>query len=122
MSTENPTRTDLGWPDLSELKKGAFRVLGEVLDEDSDHTVRDRLQAASMVKSMEDSNIKVEEFKDKTARLDAGTPTEITDSKTLGEAAMSLAAQLEDITKPRKVVEIVEPEQIEASDDDLRPD
>ncbi len=78
-------------------------------------TPREKLSAAMVVKSMDDSNIKVAEFEDKARRLDAGQPTEITDSLSLGEAAASLAAQLEELTKPR-TVEVLEPEQIEIND------
>lgn len=94
MSIGNPTPTDIGWPDLTELKKGAYRVLGEVLAVDSEHTVRDRLQAASMVKSMDDTNVKVAEFEDKKERLDRGSPTEISDFSSLGAAASDLANRL----------------------------
>lgn len=84
-------------------------------------TPRDRLSAAMLVKSMDDSNIAIEQFRDKQSRLDAGQPTQITDIGSLGEAAASLAMQLEELTKP-KAVEIVEPERIEQTDNDLRTD
>lgn len=83
-----------------------------------DGTPRDKLSAASMIKGMDDSNIAVEQFRDKQARLDQGTPTEITDALSLGDAAMSLAAQLDALTSPRKV-EAIEPKQI---DNDIRTD
>lgn len=94
MSTDTKAPTDIGWPDLSELKRGAFRVLGEVLDENSDHTIRDRLQAASMVKSMDETNLKLAEFRDKQERLDSGRPTEISDIGSLGVAASDLANRI----------------------------
>jgi len=118
MFIESQSKDSLGWPDLSDLKGKALKVLETALDEG---TPRDQMQAAAMVKGMDDSNIKVAEFEDKTARLDAGQPTQITDIGSLGEAAASLAMQLEELTKPR-AVEVIEPERIEQADNDLRPD
>lgn len=59
-----------------------------------DGTPRDKLQAASMVKSMDDANIKVAEFRDRQERLDSGQPTEISDQATLGTAVADLADRL----------------------------
>lgn len=50
-----------------------------------------------MVKGMEDSNIAVEQFRDKQERLDRGEPTEISDHATLGTAVASLADRLNDL-------------------------
>lgn len=113
MSTENQPKESLGWSELQGLKEKALEVLEDAL---VTGTPRDKLSAAMMVKGMDDSNIKVEEFKDKTARLDAGMPTDITDTLTLGEAAKALTAQLEQIIQPRKIVEH------ETDDDNLRID
>ena len=70
---------------------------------------------------MDDANIKVEELRDKQARLDAGQPTQITDIGSLGEAAASLAMQLEELTRP-KAIGIVEPKRIEQDNNDLCAD
>ena len=91
MSTESQSKEPLGWPELKDLKGKALKVLETALDEG---TPRDQMQAAAMVKGMDDSNIKVEELRDKQARLDAGQPTEISDQATLGTAVADLADRL----------------------------
>ena len=118
MSTESQSKEPLGWPELKDLKGKALKVLETALD---DGTPRDQMQAAAMVKGMDDSNIKVEELRDKQARLDAGQPTQITDIGSLGEAAASLAMQLEELTRP-KAIGIVEPKRIEQDNNDLCAD
>lgn len=57
-------------------------------------TPRDKLSAAMMVKSMDDTNVKVAEFDDKTSRLDRNLPTEISDHGTLGAAVADLTGRL----------------------------
>ena len=94
MSTEAQPKDSIGWTELTSLKAKALEVLNSALDEGS---VRDKMQAAILVKSMDDSNIKVEELRDKQKRLDSGMPTEISDQGTLGVAVGHLADQLRGI-------------------------
>jgi len=110
MSTEKQSKVSLGWDELQGLKGKALEVLNHAL---TDGTPRDKMQAAMVVKGMDDSNIKVAEFNDKTARLDSGLPTEISDHATLGSAVADLAGRLGSILgdgagatqQPLKVVE-----------------
>lgn len=76
-----------------------------------DGTLRDKQTTASILKGMVESNLKHDEFEDKKSRLDAGTPTEISDQASLGAAAVSLIEKLDGLGGKSKIVK---------SDTDLR--
>ena len=113
MSTEVQPKNSIGWTELSALKAKALSVLNDALDEGS---ARDKMQAAILVKSMDDTNVKVEEFRDKQRRLDSGQPTDITDSISLGEAAMGLLEKLNQIKSQSTQIEKI------STDNNLLPD
>ena len=97
-----PAKITSHWKVTPEQRQLAIdRIVGILADDNG--TARNYMAAASILKAVVDTNIKIDEVADKIERLDSGRPTEISDPGTLGAAVADLANRVSGVigNRPR---------------------